>query len=167
MKETLSVVTTIVLLVIYLSIIYLLVRRRKKKVTWFVFLPLAIILFPLFFVIIWANVPYYYLAPFQGKVIDAETKQPISGAAVLAVYYGESATIQGASTYPVDAQETLSDDKGEFRIAEVKEWFGKHSGRPVTASIIIFKPSYGAFPRHGESRAIGENKSWPPPGKGK
>jgi hypothetical protein len=165
MKDVLAIVTTIVLIVIYLPIIYLIVKRRRKKLTWFVIFPLAIILLPILFLVVWFNVPYYYLPPFEGKVIDAETKQPISGAAVLAVYYGEYPTIAGANTYAIDAQETLSDEKGEFKIAEVKEWFGEHPGTPVVANLIIFKPGYGAFPRHRGSKAIGENSSWPPPGK--
>ena len=163
MKDVLSIVTTVVLIIIYIPIAYFIVKRRGKKLTWYVILPLAVILLPVLFLVVWFNVPYYYLPPFEGKVIDAETKEPISGAAVLAVYYGEYPTIAGANTYAIDAQETLTDEKGEFNIAEVKEWFGKHPGTPVEANLIIFKPGYGAFPRHRGSRAVGENKSWPPP----
>ena len=165
MKDVLSIATTIVLIVIYIPIIYLIVKRRKKKATWYAIFPFAIILLPILFLVVWFNVPYYYLPPFEGKVIDAETKQPISGAAVLAVYYAEYATVQGANTYEVDAQETLTDERGDFKIAELKEWFGEHPGTPVKANLIIFKPGYGAFPRHSGSKAVGENKSWPPPGK--
>ena len=165
MKDVLSIVTTVVLIVIYIPIIYLIVKRRRKKLTWYVVFPLALILLPILFLVVWFNVPYYYLPPFEGKVIDAETKEPISGAAVLAVYYGEYPTIAGANTYAIDAQETLTDEKGEFNIAELKEWFGDHPGTPVEANLIIFKPGYGAFPHHRKSKAIGENKSWPTPGK--
>ena len=165
MKDVLAIVTTIVLIVIYIPIIYLIVKRRRKKLTWYAIFPFAIILLPILFLAVWFNVPYYYLPPFEGKVLDAETKQPISGAAVLAVYYGEYPSIAGASTYAIDAQETLTDEKGEFKIAEVKEWFGEHPGTPVEANLIIFKPGYGAFPRHSGSKAVGENKSWPPPKK--
>jgi len=165
MKDVLSIVTAIVLIVIYIPIIYLIVKRRKKKATWYAIFPFAIILLPILFLVVWFNVPYYYLPPFEGKVIDAETKQPISGAAVLAVYYGEYATVQGANTYEVDAQETLTDEKGDFKIAELKEWFGEHPGTPVKANLIVFKPGYGAFPRHSGSKAVGENKSWPTPKK--
>jgi hypothetical protein len=165
MKDVLSIVTTIVLIVIYSPIIYFIVKRRRKKLTWYVVFPLAIIFLPILFLVVWFNVPYYYLPPFEGKVIDAETKEPISGAAVLAVYYGEYPTVAGANTYAIDAQETLTDEKGEFNIAEVKEWFGDHPGTPVEANLMIFKPGYGAFPHHRGSRAIGENSSWPPPGK--
>lgn len=165
MKSVLTIVTTIVLIIIYIPIIYLIVKRRRKKLTWYAIFPFAIILLPILFLVVWFNVPYYYLPPFEGKVIDAETKQPISGAAVLALYYGEYPSIAGASTYEIDAQETLTNEKGEFKIAEVKDWFGEHPGTPVEANLIIFKPGYGVFPRHSGSKAVGENKSWPPPGK--
>ena len=165
MKDVLAIVTAIVLIVIYVPIIYLIVKRRRKKLTWYAIFPLAIILFPILFLVVWFNVPYYYLPPFEGKVINAETKQPIPGAAVLAVYYGEYATIQGANTYPVDTQETVTDENGEFKVPELKEWFGKRPSAPVEANLIIFKPGYGAFPRHSGTKAVGENKSWPPPSK--
>ena len=34
-----------------------------------------------------APMPYRSLCPFSGKVVDADTKEPIEGAAVLGVYY--------------------------------------------------------------------------------
>ena len=30
---------------------------------------------------------YHHYGPYYGKVVDAETKEPLGGAAVLAVYY--------------------------------------------------------------------------------
>jgi hypothetical protein len=165
MKTVLAIVTTIVLIIIYIPIIYFIVKRRRKKFTWYAIFPLAVILLPILFLVVWFNVPYYYLPPFEGKVIDAETEQPISGAAVLAVYYGEYPSIAGASTYAIDAQETLTDEKGEFKIPEVKDWFGEHPGTPVEANLIIFKPGYGAFPRHKDARMAGIGKGWPPPSK--
>ena len=165
MKDVLSIVTTVVLIVIYIPIIYLIVKRRRKKLTWYVVFPLALILLPILFLVVWFNVPYYYLPPFEGKVIDAETKEPISGAAVLAVYYGEYPTIAGANTYAIDAQETLTDEKGEFNIPELKEWFGDHPGTPVEANLIIFKPGYGAFPHHKGARMVEIGKDRPPSGK--
>jgi len=49
-------------------------------------------------------------------VIDADSKKPIPGVAVLAVYYKETFSVAGSNTFVVDGQETLSDEKGEFRI---------------------------------------------------
>lgn len=103
-----------------------------------------------------------YLSPFEGKVIDADTKTPIEEAAVLAVYHGSTISVAGSNTYPVDAQETLTDANGEFKISAKTIWFGKVGGWPE-GNIIIFKPGYGIFPSHKKSKAVGENKSCPPP----
>ncbi len=106
----------------------------------------------------------YYLSSFEGKVIDGATKQPIEGAVVLAVYYRSTTTIAGSNHYPFDAQETLTDKKGEFKIPSKTVQSEEVSGKPK-AKIIIFKPGYGAFPEHRLTKAVGENKSWPPPEK--
>ena len=104
------------------------------------------------------------LRSFEGKVVDAETKEPIEGAAVLAVYYESTISVAGSGSYAVDAQETLTDANGEFKIpaqtAKIKDASGK-----LQCNLIIFKPGYGVFPRHTLSNAVGENKSWPPPEK--
>lgn len=92
-------------------------------------------------------IPFLYLNSFEGKVIDAETKQPIPGAAVLAVYYKSGPSVGGSISIPVDAQETLTDDKGQFRIPMDLSWFRFHRGM-TNGKINIFKPGYGSFPGH-------------------
>ena len=101
-----------------------------------------------------------YLACFEGKVIDSETKEPIEGAAVLAVYHGGSLSVAGSGYFPVDAQETLTDENGLFRIPARTVKSDKASGT-APGNIVIFKPGYGTFPNHKRSEAVGENKSWP------
>jgi hypothetical protein len=105
-----------------------------------------------------------YLSSFEGKVIDADTKEPIEGAAVLAVYFGSTTSVAGSNYFSVDAQETLTDAAGGFKIASKVVQSEKASGK-LRANITIFKPGYGVFPNHRRSEAVGENKSWPPPEK--
>ena len=107
--------------------------------------------------------PYYYLAPFKGKVIDTDTKEPIEGAVVLAIYYMTTISVGGGGHYPFDAQETLTDENGEFSIPTRRVWFQKISGWPPR-NLEIFKPGYGTL-WHKRAKAVGENKSWPPPKK--
>ncbi len=107
--------------------------------------------------------PYYYLAPFKGKVIDTDTKEPIEGAVVLAVYYVTTTSIAGGSDYILDGQETLTDDNGEFRMPTKRVWFHKVSGWPQ-GKLVIFKPGYGRL-SSGRAKAVGVNKTWPPPKK--
>ncbi|MBU4427716.1 MAG: hypothetical protein KKB35_13405, partial [Proteobacteria bacterium] len=108
--------------------------------------------------------PCLYLSSFNGKVIDAITKEPIAKAAVLAVYYKSVATVAGSNSFVVDAQETLTDEKGELNISWKMRWFVLCRG-DSRGKIIIFKPSYGVFPDHKQAKAVGENKSWPSPNK--
>jgi hypothetical protein len=109
---------------------------------------LAALCLPILYITIFLYLPYYELAPFEGRVVDADTKEPIEGAAVLAVYYDDSTSIAGSNTYPIDAHETQTDIRGDFRIPEVKKWFGGRPGTVVEARLIIFKPGYGLFPSY-------------------
>ena len=106
----------------------------------------------------------YYLSSFEGKVVDAETKEPIEGAAVLAVYFKETFSPAGSNHYAVDAQETLTGTDGQFKIPSKAGRSDDYRGR-LDCNLIIFKPGYGVFPNHRLSSAVGENKSWPPPEK--
>ena len=106
----------------------------------------------------------YYLSSFEGKVIDSETKEPIEGAAVLAVYYKVTYTPAGSNSYAVDAQETLTGPDGQFKIPPKAGRSNDYRGK-LECNLIIFKPGYGVFPDHKLSEAVGENKSWPPPEK--
>jgi hypothetical protein len=109
-------------------------------------------------------VPYRSLAPFEGKVIDSDTKKPIEGAVILAIYSYETYGVAGTSSHIKDGQEVLSNQKGEFKLPRIRRWFVMNRGYP-RGSLVIFKPGYGVFPYHIRSAALGVNKSWPPPGK--
>ena len=154
----------ITLVIIYVPIIFL-IKRCKKKVIRVIFIVLLIISSPVIYLTIWFNFPYYYLAPFEGRVMDADTKQPIKGAVVLAVYDRSIPSVQGSISFPIDAQETLTDNKGEFKIPEVRIWFGGKPRSPQEQNLTIFKPEYGVFPDHSRSSAGGESKTWPPPNR--
>jgi len=54
--------------------------------------------------------------PYRGKVIDADTGEPIEGVVVLGVWNREIITPGGATHQFYDAQETVTDKKGEFTI---------------------------------------------------
>jgi hypothetical protein len=106
-----------------------------------------------------------YLRSFEGKVLDAETKEPIEGAAVLAVYYQETISPAGSNHYAVDAQETLTDANGEFKIPASVVKLKDVSWKP-DCNLTIFKPGYGVFPDHKLSNAVGEEfRGWPTPEK--
>lgn len=87
--------------------------------------------------------------PYMGKVINKETGEPISGAAVLLVFYTEG--IYAVRSY-AGAMETLTDTNGEFSFSE-KRIFTLHPFNKwwPYCHVTIYKPGYGSFPEHKES----------------
>ncbi len=93
---------------------------------------------------------YYSDGPWMGKVIDTETKEPIEGAVVLAVWYKVYASPTGRHHYFFDAIEVLTDNDGQFFIPK----FSAVNLFPIIGSIegpdfTIFKPGYTSFPGPG------------------
>ena len=87
--------------------------------------------------------------PYRGRVIDAETKEPLAGAVVLVYWIRNAPGIgHGPAESFLGAEEALTDDRGEFIVAEnpPSNWI------PFTwrslPNFIIFQPGYGYFPRH-------------------
>lgn len=86
---------------------------------------------------------------YYGKVIDTETKEPLEGAAVLAVYYTKQPGPGGEVTHYADAQETLTDKNGEFKIpSNTVTTFRPLQYFDSYAYFTIFKPEYGCYPYH-------------------
>ena len=87
--------------------------------------------------------------PYRGRVIDAETKEPLAGAVVLVYWIRNAPAIgHGPAQSFLGAEEALTDDRGEFIVGEnpPSNWI------PFTwrslPNFIIFQPGYGYFPRH-------------------
>ena len=58
-----------------------------------------------------------YDGPYQGRVIDADTGEPIEGVVVLGVWSSETPTVAGAVHHYYDAKETVTDKNGDFTLA--------------------------------------------------
>ncbi|MFZ5907352.1 MAG: carboxypeptidase-like regulatory domain-containing protein [Nitrospirota bacterium] len=97
-----------------------------------------------------------YGATFKGKVIDADTGQPIEGAVVVASWMEETTTLGGTHTRLKEVKETLTDKNGEWMIDGPK---GREGGNITavftlltgtyytrTPEFIIFKPGYCLWP---------------------
>ncbi len=92
---------------------------------------------------------------YKGKVIDAETKEPIEGAVVVVVYRKENFGYPaGGYKTIVNVKETLTDKKGEFYFSSYTTLIQPLSMGTFT-TFIIFKPGYGNFP---------EYRAYPPKG---
>lgn len=96
-----------------------------------------------------------YHGPYRGRVIDAETKQPLAGAVILAVWRREQTQLFRTATVFYEAREVLTDASGEFVVhaediemnAPLKTW------RPT---FVIFFPGYGSFPGYETAPRIAD-----------
>lgn len=77
--------------------------------------------------------------PYEGRIIDAETGQPIEGVVVLGVWYREMPTVAGAVTRYYDASETTTDARGNFRI---KGQGSLVASDVLPAHMLMFKAGY-------------------------
>ncbi|MFQ5755489.1 MAG: hypothetical protein ACE5H7_05275 [Acidiferrobacterales bacterium] len=87
----------------------------------------------------------YTGGPYRGQLIEAETRQPLEGAAVL--FYWRQNVYGGAGgpvKYPLNAKEVLTDEEGRFYIP----WFVGVSLNPLSfvlePSAIFYYPGYGS-----------------------
>ncbi len=92
----------------------------------------------------WADWPVTSYPEYRGKILDAETKEPIEGA-VAVVYYDRDMLIGGPGgpgSYIFHAKERLTDEKGEFTFPSYTSLHLISEGG--CASFIFFKPGYMA-----------------------
>jgi len=102
--------------------------------------------------------PVYSKSAFRGRVVDAETHQPVEGAVAVVIYF-KDALIGGPGgprSYAFHARETLTDAKGDFLMPSYCSWllFTKDGG----VQFIFYKPGYAASygPAHVHSFLLEE-----------
>lgn len=87
----------------------------------------------------------YHESAFKGKVIDAETKEPIAGAVVVAIYHIREYGIADSGRSEVDAKEVLTNKNGEFYI-QPHTFFSLYPvAKGEVTTFLIYKPGYTAF----------------------
>lgn len=86
---------------------------------------------------------FRYDGTYKGKVIDADTREPIEGVVVLGVWSREYPTAAGAVHKFYDARETVTDKNGEFEIPGVGLvlWLWPLPGI-IPMDVLIFKAGY-------------------------
>jgi hypothetical protein len=82
--------------------------------------------------------------PWKGKILDVETKEPLEGVVVLAVWQRVYRTPFGSNAYLYEAKETVTNKIGEFEIPS----YAPINLLPVISYMrgplfTIFKPGYG------------------------
>lgn len=92
-----------------------------------------------------------YFDSHYGKVIDLSTREPIQGAAVLAIYNTSGLD----HTERVDAVEVITNEKGYFKIPGrflfTFRFLGSWNPLP---QIFIYKPGYGCFPYSAKKKVF-------------
>lgn len=84
----------------------------------------------------------YHEGSFKGKVIDTETKEPIEGAVVVAIYNVEMYGFIESPIRVVDAKEVLTNNKGEFYIPIHFFLYLYPIARKDFTDFLIYKPGY-------------------------
>lgn len=77
--------------------------------------------------------------PYRGRVIDADTREPIEGVVVLGTWDRETPTVAGAVHKYYDATETVTDKNGEF---EIKGLGVLVMSNIIPMDVFIFKAGY-------------------------
>ena len=92
----------------------------------------------------------FHKPEYKGRIIDAETKEPIDGAVVVAMYniYPIISGPAGSSASIIHIKEALTNEKGEFVIPSYWSIMGPNNIEDFT-KFIIYKPGYGSFPNNG------------------
>jgi hypothetical protein len=131
-------------LIIYLF--YRLIRRWKRNET----LKRNLVIFVIIGCLIWILngsifFIYYIDGPYWGKVVDADTGEPIVGANVMGMWIFDIALIQGSTSF-ADARETVTDEKGRFLISPARQiWFYPISDLRLE-KMCVYKSGYDSHP---------------------
>jgi hypothetical protein len=97
----------------------------------------------------------YHKPEFKGRLIDAETKQPIEGVVVVAMYRSHPIISgpAGGSSSIIHVKEALTDARGEFHIPSYTTLIQPNSYEDRT-DFIIYKPGYASYPRRWQEPRI-------------
>lgn len=85
-----------------------------------------------------------YHGPYRGRVLDAETKQPIAGASVVGVWSREKIYPLHSSTVFYAAREVLTEADGTF-VLHAKELEEGAPQRTLKPYLHVFYPGYGSY----------------------
>jgi hypothetical protein len=91
----------------------------------------------------------FHKPEYRGRIIDADTKKPIEGVVIVAIYNTEHIINGpgGGSSSIINIRETLTDVKGEFVIPSYWSVMGLNTIEYDT-EFIIYKPGYGSYPNN-------------------
>jgi hypothetical protein len=106
---------------------------------------------------------FYWDGPYWGRVVDADTGEPIAGAVVAGMWDFEySLLLIGGDTH-ADTRETVTDEKGRFFLQPARTiWLWPFS-RIVLGKLNVLKPGYDSHPPRMQNAWTDEDsKKWLP-----
>jgi len=152
----------LVVVITIICFLYKWAKHLQKKGT----LNRAIIIFILVSVLtVWANGSilgfYFWNGPYWGRVVDADTGEPIAGAVVAGMWDFEYYLfVHGSLTY-ADTRETVTDEKGRFILQPARTIWLWPLSRIVLRKLNVFKSGYDSHPPNMQSAwTYEEKKKW-------
>jgi hypothetical protein len=104
--------------------------------------------------------------PYKGKVVDAETEEPIEGAVLFMEFTTRTPNPGGATASFADAKEVLTDKNGEFFLEHTVTTLRPGQHWDPWPNAIVFKPGYGVFPGKGTRKGTSITPKPPKPSWG-
>lgn len=89
----------------------------------------------------------YTSGPYRGTIVDAETKKPLAGAVVLAIWFRETIVLVAAHGPAVDyhdSLEVLADSGGEFVVPQ--KTHATPFGKIREPDFVVYYPGYAPYP---------------------
>lgn len=91
--------------------------------------------------------------PYIGKVVDAETKEPIEGAVVFMTCYTTTPTLAGVNSHYAGFKEAVTDGQGEFLLELRLSTLKPGHAWSYEPEVFVFKPGYGVYPWHKNAKS--------------
>jgi hypothetical protein len=88
--------------------------------------------------------------PYRGQIVDAQTKAPLPGAVVVALWRRDRVYPFQVNSEHYAVRETVTDSEGNF-VMDVRDIEDGAPRRTRKPEFLIFLPGYGAFPRRHTS----------------
>jgi hypothetical protein len=83
--------------------------------------------------------------PYRGRIVDADTKVPLPGAVVVALWRRDRVYPFQVNSENYAVRETVTDSEGRFvmEVRDIEEGAPRRTHKP---EFLVFLPGYGAFP---------------------
>jgi len=101
----------------------------------------------------WDRYLGHHRGPYRGQVLDAQTKAPLAGAVVVALWWRDRVYPLQTNSEHYAVREVITDSEGHFamEVRDIEEGAPRRTRKP---EFLVFVPGYGAFP-HGNTSPKG------------